>query len=138
MRREKWVALSALWLCLAIDTEAQTPIGANRRIDWSSAGVTGGIPTRTTSCATLNPGATATQINAAIAACGNGQVVFLNAGTYTLSAAIRFNNKRNVTLRGAGPDRTFLVFTAGSNVLPPAMAREGARRFIRQTFEVAQ
>ena len=114
MRREKWVALSALWLCLAIDTEAQTPIGANRRIDWSSAGVTGGIPNRPTTCATLNPGATATQINAAIAGCGSGQVVFLNAGTYTLSAAIRFNNKRNVTLRGAGPDRTFLVFTAGS------------------------
>src|SRR5436309_15894362 len=42
------------------------------------------------------------------------QVVFLNAGVY-LSAGIRFSNKRNVTLRGAGPDKTLLVFSGGSS-----------------------
>src|SRR5439155_14189653 len=72
-------------------------------------------PSRTTICATLNPGATAAQINSAIASCASGQVVFLNTGTYTLSSGIRFNNKRNVTLRGAGPDQTFLVFSAGTS-----------------------
>jgi hypothetical protein len=82
----------------------------SRAVDWSQAGVPGGIPNRTTICATLNPGASVGQINAAIAACNNG-VVFLNAGTYNLSAGILFSNKRNVTLRGAGANQTKLIFT---------------------------
>jgi hypothetical protein len=89
-------------------------ISSSRAIDWSSAGVIGGIPNRTTICATLNPGATAAQINSAITSCPSGQVVFLNAGTYNLAGGIIFNNKSNITLRGAGPDQTFLVFSAGS------------------------
>ena len=104
-----------MWLCLGTCAEAQTIISSSRTIDWSQAGVIGGIPSRATNCATLNPGATAAQINSAIASCASGQVVFLSAGTYTLSSGIRFNNKRNVTLRGAGPDETILVFTAGSS-----------------------
>ena len=51
------------------------------------------------------------QINSAIAACPANGVVFLNAGTYTLSSGITFGGRSNVTLRGAGPDRTFLIFT---------------------------
>ena len=90
-------------------------MAASRSIDWHSPGVPGGIPNRTTICTTLSPGATATQINTAIAACPGGQVVFLQAGTYNLSAGIIFNNKNNVTLRGAGPDQTFLMFTGGNN-----------------------
>src|SRR2546423_1913309 len=90
---------------------AQSVIDPSRKIDWSQAGVAGGIPNRTTICGTaLNPGATAAQINSAIAACPSGQVVFLNAGTYNLSSGIIFNNKSNVTLRGAGADKTFLIF----------------------------
>jgi len=54
-----------------------------------------------------------TDVNNAIAACGSGQVVSLAAGTYTFSGQILFNNKSNVSLRGAGPDKTFLKFTAG-------------------------
>src|SRR6185295_20184147 len=38
-------------------------------------------------------------------------VVFLNAGTYTLSAGITFGGRSNVTLRGAGPNLTLLKFT---------------------------
>src|SRR3954464_2448466 len=71
------------WLCAA-SAAAQSPISSSRRIDWSAAGVPGGIPARTTVCATFNPGATAAQINSAIAACPAGQVVLLNAGTYNL------------------------------------------------------
>ena len=115
MGRNDLLWLPVVLLCLGTCAEAQTVINANRRVDWSQAGVAGGIPNRSTICATLNPGATASQINAAIASCASGQVVFLNAGTYALSSSIRFNNKRNVTLRGAGPDRTFLVFSAGSS-----------------------
>ncbi len=91
-------------------------MNASRAVDWSSAGVPGGIPNRTTICSTLNPGATAAQINAAIEACPSGQVVFLTAGTYTLNDNILFDYKNGVTLRGAGADRTKLVWTASTTV----------------------
>ena len=81
----------------------------DRAIDWSQGGVVGGIPNRTTICATLNPGATHTDINDALAACSNG-VVFLSAGTYNLAGGITFSGNSNVTLRGAGPDQTILKF----------------------------
>jgi hypothetical protein len=113
MRRRVLLLLSLIILSLPAYSHAQ-PIDPGRRIDWTKAGVPGGIPNRTTTCATLNPGATAAQINSAIAACRSGQVVSLRAGTYSLSAGIVFNNKSNVTLRGAGPDQTFLVFAGGS------------------------
>ena len=113
MRRKTLLLLSLIWLCLPTYTHAQpnpSTIDANRSIDWSQAGIPGGIQNRTTGCSTLNPGATAPQINKAIAACTNG-VVYLNAGTYTLSSGITFGGTSNVTLRGAGPDQTILKFT---------------------------
>ena len=114
MRRNESLLLAfALLLGLSTSSQAQTVIDASRRINWSQAGVSGGIPVRTTTCATLNTGATAAQINNAIASCPSGQVVKLNAGTYTLSSGIDFNGHSNVTLSGAGPDQTLLVFTAG-------------------------
>ena len=80
-------------------------------IDWSQAGVLGGIPNRASgTCATLDPSATAVDINNAIAACSDG-VVYLNAGTYDLSSGIPFAGRGNVTLRGAGPDQTIVKFT---------------------------
>src|SRR5437667_11724692 len=91
-------------------------LNSSRAIDWSRAG-SGGIPNRTTICATLNPGATAAQINSAIASCPSDQVVFLNAGTYNLNTGLMFNGKSNVTLRGAGPDKTFLVFSGSTGCL---------------------
>jgi hypothetical protein len=117
MKRKKLLLLSLILLCLSTPAHAQLWSGIidlSRAIVWSQAGVPGGIPTRTTICATLNPGATPDQINSAIASCPANQVVFLNAGTYNLSSGIVFQNKNNVTLRGAGPDKTFLVFTAGT------------------------
>jgi hypothetical protein len=90
-------------------------IDPTRAIDWSNAGVPGGIPKRTTTCATLSPGVTSGQINTAIAGCPANQVVFLNPGTYTLSSGIDFGNHSNVTLRGAGADQTFLIFTGNVN-----------------------
>jgi hypothetical protein len=87
-----------------------------RSTDWSHPGVAGGIINRTTICQTLNPGASAANINSAISACNNG-VVFLNAGTYNLSSSITFNGKSNVTLRGAGADKTLLVFSASSGCI---------------------
>jgi len=78
-----------------------------RATDWTAAGVSGGIPKRETICSSLTSSASASTINSAIAGCPSGQVVFLAAGTYTLSAGITLN-KSNVTLRGAGADKTIL------------------------------
>jgi hypothetical protein len=114
----------SLLLCLVVFLLAasarmlsvQTIISPVRSINWS-AGVRGGISTSTTNCATLNPGATAAQINSAIAGCPSGQVVKLNAGTYTLTTGLTISGKSNVTLRGAGPDLTFLVFTGATGCM---------------------
>jgi len=97
-------------LAAAFDAQAQSwsgLISPRRATDWSGAGVVGGIPTRTTICATLSPGASAAQINSAIQNCPSGQVVFLNAGTYNLSQGIDLT-KSNITLRGAGAGSTIL------------------------------
>lgn len=109
----------AVFLAAVSPASAQTPLWSgiiepSRAVDWSNAGTSGGIPHRTTICATLNPGATGAQINTAIASCPANQVVFLNAGTYSVSGGIIFNGKSNVTLRGAGPDRTIINFTSGN------------------------
>ena len=53
MGRKQWLLLSTLLLGVATHVEAQTIIGATRRIDWTQAGIPGGIPNRTTICATL-------------------------------------------------------------------------------------
>jgi len=87
-------------------------INSGRAIDWSSVGA-GPIPPRTTICATLNPGASSSQINSAIQSCPAGQTVFLNAGTYNVSL-ITWNNKSNVTLRGAGAEQTIVKFSGGA------------------------
>lgn len=113
MSRKSWFLSPVILLCLSVYCQAQLWSGVldpTRAMDWSTAGVNGGIRTRTTICSTLNPGATAAQINSAIASCPSGQVVKLNAGTYNLSTGLIFDGKSNVTLRGAGADQTFLVF----------------------------
>lgn len=89
-------------------------LAPERAIDWTTAGTA--VTHRTTICATLNPGATAAQINSAIASCPSGQVVFLNAGSYNIgSPGIIFDDKSDVTLRGAGADKTLLKFSAGND-----------------------
>src|SRR6185295_9092556 len=100
-------------------------IPANRRTIWQgNAGVEGGIPNRTTIFQTLNPGATAAQINNAIANCPSGQVVMLSAGTYNLTAPINLT-KSNVTLRGAGPSQTLLKFSGVGSYSYISMSMSG-------------
>src|SRR5260370_16019700 len=120
--KRKYGFLFSLMLRLMIPTTAYGQlwtgiIDPSRAIDWSKAGVVGGVPNRTTICQTLNPGATSAQINSAIASCPANQVVFLNAGTYSGLGGINFTGTNNVTLRGAGADQTILVFssTTGCN-----------------------
>ena len=87
------------------DEQLKLPLGAD------------GLPVRTTVCASPAPGA---NLNAAIAACPEGQVVQLAAGTYTVSSVVTLN--KGVVLRGAGSQGaakggTTLVKTGGGSVL---------------------
>jgi hypothetical protein len=77
---------------------------------WESAGVEGGIPTRTTICAVVtdapydaDPTGAASAvaaIQAAIDACSEGEVVSIPAGTYRIDAPLQLS--KAITLRGAG------------------------------------
>jgi hypothetical protein len=108
----------AFWMMIVLSTSGHSQswsgiVDPTRAADWTQAGISGGIPTRTTICATLNPGATSAEINSAIATCPSGQVVFLSAGTYAIASGINFQGHSNITLRGAGPGETILQFTGG-------------------------
>ena len=118
MKCKPILPLLALVLCFGTIVHAQEWSGIldpDRAIDWSQAGVRGGIPARNNICATLNAGATASSINSAITSCSSsgGGVVFLNAGTYSMSTGITL--KSNVTLRGAGANATILNFSGTSS-----------------------
>jgi len=94
------------------------PLASDHRIDWSYAGVPGGIPYRTQIYQSFSPGATAAQINSAISSCPSNQVVFLNAGSYSLDSQLVIR-KNGVTLRGAtnssGAPATILNFSSGAS-----------------------
>jgi hypothetical protein len=114
MKRNAIVVLALFLSAVSLLSQVQPwkPIlSPARAIDWSKAGV-GEIPARTTLCANLMPSATLAQINAALAACPAGQTVYLAAGVYSIPGAIAVPS--NVTLRGAGADRTILNATGSS------------------------
>jgi hypothetical protein len=119
-----WVStkMKRLWFVLLLilcpSLYAQTWSGVlapSRAVDWSSAGVVGGIPNRTTICTTLTSSATSAQIDSAIASCSSsgGGVVSLGAGTYSgATSGFSFNGASNVTVRGAGANQTFFAPTS--------------------------
>ncbi len=86
-------------------------IPADRLTKWQP-GVTynGGIPNRTTVCATLSPGTgdDSVAIQKAVDNCPAEQVVLLRAGTFHINTTISVE-KSNITIRGAGPDATILL-----------------------------
>lgn len=125
-RRLPLLFIITMLLCIPVASYAQlwsTILDPSRATDWTQAGIPGGIPNYTTICATVAPsGLTdATDMNAidsAIVTCGAtaatsgvGQVVQLEAGTYTITGGLIFSDISQVVLRGAGPDQTILAFT---------------------------
>lgn len=94
-------------------------IPPERRINWSNSGIPGGIPERSTICATINSAvygngttdATAA-IQAALDACPDSQVVYLPAGTYITHDTIHLRSFN--TLRGAGQGQTILKYQGSS------------------------
>jgi Pectate lyase superfamily protein/Bacterial Ig-like domain (group 2) len=115
-------------------TEATTryyEIPAARRTVWNP-GIPGGIPTRTTLCATVTPayaasngltafnldgtGNAAPAIQHAMNNCPAGQVVYLPPGTYRLNSALSLS--RGITLRGEGATQTKLrLFNSNAPVI---------------------
>ena len=85
-------------------------IPAERNFAWNPGLMSkGGIPNRSTVCATLSPGG---NIQAALDRCRAGQVVQLSAGTYTVNNYLLMHS--GITLRGAGAGQTILVKTNGA------------------------
>jgi hypothetical protein len=90
----------------------------DRKIDWSYAGIPGGIPERTSVCATIdsavygNGTTDATDaIQNALDSCPDGQVVYVPEGTYLVNGTIHLYDYD--TLRGAGPGKTILKHAGG-------------------------
>lgn len=86
-------------------------------IDFTTAGVRGGIPYYTNAVnAVTDYGATGdgstddySAITNAMGHCPNGGAVYLPAGTYRITQPIRFRYQQQIVLRGAGPNSTFIV-----------------------------
>jgi hypothetical protein len=88
--------------------------------------VAGGIPVRTTACATLTPRGNGqddtSQIQGAINACPFGQVVQLAAGTFIINSGNFVLINKAITLRGAGPGQTTLAKMDGAKPFPRPQA----------------
>jgi hypothetical protein len=94
-------------------------VPVDRRTTWNP-GIPGGIPVRTTICATLNASTfengsfdASGAIQAALNACPLGQVVQLSAGNFRINAGLEIN--KAVVLRGQGPALTRLKMPVGTN-----------------------
>lgn len=120
-------------------TQAQNFLPSGRAIDWSQAGIPGGIPDANWPiCQTISASGGAddsTAIQNAINSCPAGSVVMLNAGNYKLhrsgtvcvgksddyatgvyEAGLCLTDK-SIVLRGAGPNNTVLNYGDGANIV---------------------
>lgn len=104
-------------LCLCSGVVGAEIIPADRLIDWSTVGVSNGIPIRTNIYKYFGPSTnpTASQINSAITACPSNGVVMLLPGTGTISAPIYLKSYK--TLRGSGMTNTVLRYTGGEKAI---------------------
>jgi len=104
------ILVGCLGSIAGVHSVAAQPIAASRRIVWHP-GVPGGIPNRSTVCYTDTGGLdSVATLNAQISNCTPGQVVQLQAGSYTLNSEILI--AKGVTVRGAGAGNTILTCTA--------------------------
>jgi hypothetical protein len=133
IKQSLWCSLVVL-LCVFADAHAQAWSGIldpSRATNWlNNVGIPGGIPYRTSVCATITPPSGSTDatsgIQAALNSCAANRVVVLSAGTFRINGSITVPS--NVTLRGAGANQTILdahgsgngVITFGSGPQPSA------------------
>jgi hypothetical protein len=117
----RWRTLAlTLGVGLAIASPATAAILPPDRLTTWNPGIPGGIPVRTTVCATINAStygsglldATA-GIQAALDACPVGQVVQLSAGDFMITSPLQLT--KSIVLRGQGPTQTKLKMPVGTN-----------------------
>ena len=92
-------------------------ISPSRAIDWTQAGIPGGLPDGSwTQCGSTIAAytGTAATISSRIQACKANQYVLLGPGTFNLSSSIDFASKSRIVLRGSGANSTFIVFTGSA------------------------
>jgi hypothetical protein len=123
----KKILLALLFILIPVFAEsASLSIPASRVVTWeNNVGVPGGIPTKvcdssggadcctTAACNTVRNAAhpTSAQISSAISGAPSGTVVYIPAGTHSMSGDITIS-RSNVVVRGAGMNSTIL--TGGS------------------------
>ena len=117
----KTLFLFPIVLCFSANSHAQPWTGIldpTRAVDWTQAGVSGGIPSITTQCGSTIPPygssgsyASPATINNAIAACPSGSFVSLGSGDFYLSGGITWSGISGVVLRGQGANNTHLHFS---------------------------
>lgn len=100
-------------------------ISPSRAINWTGAGIPGGLPDGSwTQCgATIAPYGTsgspqpAAEINNALTSCGSNQYLLLGPGSFYLSTGIIFpvNTTGHLVLRGSGANSTFLFFSGSAS-----------------------
>jgi len=103
-----------LAMCSAKQSFAQI-IPDDRRITWNP-GIPSGIPNRTTIFKTIDAAAygngttdATTVLQNALNDCPVNQVVYLPAGTYSITSALQI--RKGIVLRGAGPDKTKIIYS---------------------------
>ena len=83
------------------------PSDRDASANWKMAGLqsVGGIPNRTTVCATVSPsgGDDTSNIQTAVNNCPSGQVVLLSVGTFTIGEGKYVTVNKSITVRGSGP-----------------------------------
>src|SRR5262245_23688253 len=113
------LTLTVLAVTAVGQVQAATPwsgiLDPSRAVDWSQAGVVGGIPSGSwTQCgATVSSGASVSSIQSVIDSCGTNQYVKLGPGTFNLTTGPIM--KSNMVLRGSGADQTLLVFSGDAS-----------------------
>jgi len=93
-------------------------LSPSRAIDWSHAGIPGGIPSGSwTQCGptvaaygTSSSPASPATIQTAINACGTKQYVQLGPGSFYLSGSFHIKGQANIEVRGMGANSTFIYF----------------------------
>ncbi|SDI38337.1 MULTISPECIES: glycoside hydrolase family 55 protein [Bradyrhizobium] len=128
------IAVTGAALCTpsrvaAAGNETSNFLPADRATTWKPGMMAvGGIPARSTLCATLSPNNPASddtvRIQAAINVCPIGQVVQLTAGTFLINSGNYLVINKGITLRGAGPGQTTLAKTDGAK---PFQSEVGAK-----------
>jgi len=104
---------------------ATAVIPTNRLIDWTQAGVDGGIPTVSTIYTNLGTNATLAQINTAISLCPSGMVVQLTNGVYNTGTLQILFPHTGVVLRGAGFNGTTLNMSTANTGTQDACIQVG-------------